>query len=93
MKNLLFTGVPILKHITCSHIMKEFLIDWMKEKLMIIIENFLNLFSDWEFFFIKLGKNRVFCIGTGAYYRPLRYTEKIPVALLSWHQMKAQSNY
>ena len=51
----------------------------MKEKLMIIIENFLNFFSDWNFFLIKLGKNRVFCIGTGAHNRPLRYTEKIPV--------------
>ena len=25
-----------------------------------------------------MGKNRVFCIGTGAHNRPLRYTEKIP---------------
>ena len=49
----------------------------MKEKLMIFIDNFLNLFSDWDFF-IKSGKNRVFCIGTGVYNWPLRYTEKIP---------------
>ena len=49
----------------------------MKEKLMIFIDNFLNLFSDWDFF-IKMGKNRVFCIGTGAYNQPLTYTEKIP---------------
>ena len=54
----------------------------MKEKLMIIIENFLNLFSDWEFFLSNWEKNRVFCIGTGAHNRPLRYTEKIPAAPL-----------
>ena len=53
----------------------------MKEKLMIIIENFLNLFSDWELFLSNWEKNRVFCIGTGAHIRPLRYTEKIPVSV------------
>ena len=47
----------------------------MKEKLMIFIDNFINLFLI-ENFFYQIGKNRVFCIGTGAYNRPLRYTEK-----------------
>ena len=61
----------------------------MKEKLMIIIENFLNLFSNWEFF-IKLGKNRVFCIGTGAHNRPLRYTEKIPVELFPFENFSLE---
>ena len=70
MKNLLFTGVPIPKHITCSHIMKEVLIDWMKEKLMIIIENFLNLFSDWEFFLSNWGKIGYFVLGQGPIIGP-----------------------
>ena len=48
----------------------------MKEKVMIIIKNFLNLFSDW-ILLIKLGKTRVFCTGTGAHNRSLRYTENI----------------
>ena len=52
---------------------------------MIINENFLDLFSNWEFFFIKYGKNRVFCIRTGAHNRPLRNTEKIPVVTFHKH--------
>ena len=49
----------------------------MKEKLMIIIETFLNLFSDWNFF-TKLGKKEGILHWDRAHNRPLRYTEKIP---------------
>ena len=49
----------------------------MKENWL-IVENYLNLFSDWDFFLLNWEKIRVFCIGTGAHKRPLRYTEKIP---------------
>ena len=42
----------------------------MKEKMMIFIDNFLNLFSDWDFFLSNPEKIGYFALGQGSIIGP-----------------------
>ena len=55
----------------------------MKEKIMIFIDNFINLFSDWDFFLSNWEKIGYFALGQGPIIGPWGTQKKSLVAVIS----------